>query len=387
MDLKNICVIIPSLNPDEKLEKTVDDLQKVGFDNILIVNDGSDQNHLEPFRYAVNKGCHVIVHEQNYGKGHAMKTAFKECLIKKNILGVITVDGDGQHKAEDVLGCCITMAETNYDEVVLGCRDFSQDDVPFKSRYGNLITRFVFRAFHGIKISDTQTGLRAIPTKYLPDMIECEGDRYEYESNMFLMMKDRNISIAERKIETVYIDDNESSHFNPIKDSIKIYKVLLKYSFASLICCLLDILMFYCFLWVTELAGYDEASTITIATVFARVISSIMNYNANKGLVFKSASKNSFIRYYILCVLQMLTSAGLVSLISLPLGVQRGTKTFVKVIVDCILFFISFRIQKAWVFKEDGKEEQLPETTDKDYDELVGKFAEMVDNLDPEEDD
>ena len=71
-------------------------------------------------------------------------------------------------------------------KVVLGVRTFDGDDVPFKSRFGNNLTSFVFKAMCGLNISDTQTGLRAIPYRYLQTFCEIEGEHFEYETRMLL---------------------------------------------------------------------------------------------------------------------------------------------------------------------------------------------------------
>ena len=175
---KSVTVVIPSLNPDEKLAGVVRDLIQIGFDDIILVNDGSCTEYTANFPKDLPE-CTLLIHEVNRGKGAAMKTAFRYLLERdKRTDGVITVDGDGQHKASDVLACARAMQETR--GVVLGVRDFDLPDVPPRSRMGNKITSLVFRLFCGIKISDTQTGLRAIPLEYLPAMLEVSGDRYEY---------------------------------------------------------------------------------------------------------------------------------------------------------------------------------------------------------------
>ena len=161
-----ISVILPSLNPDEKLMLVVNGLIKEGFEDIIIVNDGSDEAHMQPFKEAsTHKEVTILIHEVNKGKGRALKTAYEYCIANRpDIEGVVTVDGDNQHRPEDIRKCCEKMIE-NPDCVVLGCRDFSEKNVPAKSRFGNNVTKGVFRFACGIKISDTQTGLRAIPAK------------------------------------------------------------------------------------------------------------------------------------------------------------------------------------------------------------------------------
>lgn len=223
----DIVIIIPSYNPDEKLVSLVDELVDYGFEKMVVVNDGSSPESLVYFdKVAEKKECKLLVHEKNMGKGCALKTAFSYCIGMKECCGVITVDGDGQHLPKDIMACVEAMRQDN-KKVVLGARDFSSKNVPFKSKFGNEITKMVFRVVCGIRLSDTQTGLRGIPMQYLKQVAAYQGERYEYETNMLLKMKQDGIEWQEVKISTVYLDNNERSHFNPIKDSWKIYKTIL----------------------------------------------------------------------------------------------------------------------------------------------------------------
>lgn len=223
----DVTIIIPAYNPDNKMVKLINELKESGFNNILVVDDGSEEKCALYFEEAVRLGAEVISHSVNRGKGRALKTAFSYCMNNDKCVGVITVDADGQHLVKDIYACSEKMIQ-EIDKVILGTRDFSGKEVPFRSRFGNNMTRFVFKTFCGIAISDTQTGLRAIPYQYLERFADYDGERYEYETNMLLMMKRDNITWEEVKISTVYIEDNQSSHFNPVKDSLKIYRVILK---------------------------------------------------------------------------------------------------------------------------------------------------------------
>ena len=365
-----ISVIIPSLNPDEKLMKVVNGLIEEGFDDIILVNDGSDKEHEGPFNEAA--ACSqvtVLVHEVNKGKGRALKTAFKYCRDNRpDIDGVITVDGDNQHLPKDIRACVEAMVEKG-DKVILGCRNFKLDNVPPKSKIGNNITGFVFRAFCRIKISDTQTGLRAIPYKYLQDMLDIKGERFEYETRMLLEMKRRGIGFDEVEIETVYIEENASTHFHPFRDSMKIYGVIFRYLFGRMfafikymissgLSFLIDIGLFTLLEYVLA-DKVDKKIQILVATVGARVVSSLFNFFVNRKAVFKSDAPmgKTMLKYYILCICQMGASYGLVYLFSDILHTTGWLTSLLKVAVDTCLFILSFQIQKRWVFASDKREE------------------------------
>lgn len=236
-DLSQISVVLPSLDPDEKLTAVIDGLLCIGFTDIILVNDGSKAENLHFFTdvAAAHPEIHLLHHEVNRGKGAALKTAFQWFLENRpDGLGVVTVDGDNQHHPADTRACCEKMLETGH--VVLGCRDFDQDDVPPRSRFGNKTTSTVFKIFVGMTISDTQTGLRAIPRKAMEIFCGVAGDRFEYETNMLLAIKDHGLAFDEVKIRTVYIEENASSHFHPVRDSWRIYKLILSHFFVTRRC-------------------------------------------------------------------------------------------------------------------------------------------------------
>lgn len=348
-----ISVILPSLNPDEKLLATVKGLKEEGFTDIILVNDGSDEKHTAPFEEAERLyGVTVLTHEVNKGKGRALKTAFEYCIKNRpDIDGVVTADGDGQHIPTDVSACCKKMSETG--KVILGCRDFKNSAVPGRSRFGNSMTKFVFRFACGVRISDTQTGLRAIPYKYLEFMVKIKGERYEYETQMLLEMQKYGIGYAEETITTIYINENESSHFHPFRDSVKIYMVILKYIANSLLSFLIDIGLFTLLEFVIG-DTMDKSLKIFVSTFGARVVSSIFNYLVSRKVVFESKSSvgRSVLKYYILCACQTGISYGLVYLFSYLFGAENVLTSVIKLIVDVTLFIISFQIQRRWVFAE-----------------------------------
>lgn len=348
----NISVILPSYNPTEKLIAAVRELANAGFDDIIVINDGSKEttifDQIKDFPFVT-----VLSHEKNSGKGRALKTGFEYFTEnRRDKIGLVTTDDDMQHRAEDIVSCCKEMEKTG--KAVFGARSFRGEEIPPKSRIGNSITSFTFRFLCGIKITDTQTGLRAVPRSYLPILIKTEGERFEYETNMLLSMKENGLSFKEIPIETIYSDNNSGTHFRPVKDSVKIYAVILKYIASSLTASVIDLL---CFTLINLLLPLHREEWVRIftSTVAARVVSSAVNYTVNRRKVFKSKSRldRSILKYYSLTVCQMIASYGLVYLISCALGTSRSIlQTVYKMIVDVILFFMCFVLQREWVFKE-----------------------------------
>jgi glycosyltransferase involved in cell wall biosynthesis len=347
-DLENSSVVIPAYNPDEKLINLVKDLVDLGVSSIIIVNDGSivSASWSRILRQAEKYNEVVIIHhERNRGKGVALKTAFSHILNDKpDICNIVTADADGQHTAIDIVSV-VKSAMVDPTKLILGVRAFGTD-IPFRSKFGNQLTKKVFSLFTGYKVSDTQTGLRAFNRRLLPEFIATKGDRYEYEMNMLVQHVKRGAQINEVKIETIYIDDNDSSHFNPLVDSARIYSVFLRYLGVSITSFFIDILIF--FLMINLGLG------ILSSTYFARFISAFFNFNLNRTIVFNVKNKfgldffTQSIKYIILAVL-LATVSGL--LVENILNEWNGSLVRIKIYIDILLFFVSFAAQKAIVFK------------------------------------
>ena len=344
-------VIIPSLNPDHRLKALAAALQSYDFAHIIVVDDGSDSAHKVNFPISTDR-LTLLVHEVNRGKVAALKTAMQYVLEKHpEVKGIVTADGDGQHLPRDIAACAEVMLEEGC--FVLGVRDFDLPEVPDRSKFGNCMTSFIFRTACGIKISDTQTGLRAIPREQHARWCEVEGDRYEFETNQLLALGKEKLPFREVKIETVYLDENRASHFHPIRDSLRIYARILRFLAGSLFSSLLDICVFY--LASLLLGGMLGKAAEMVCTVIARVISSLFNFTYNYKAVFgaKGSAASSMLRYYILAAAQMLASGGILTLLSMLLGAENpAAVTLLKILTDSTLFVISYQIQQRWVFKK-----------------------------------
>lgn len=351
----DVSVILPSYNPSEKIKRAVEALLEAGFDDIIVINDGSRSKEI--FEEIKNiKGVTVIEHEYNRGKGRALKTGFEYFLKNRpEKRGVVTTDDDMQHSTEDIAACCREMEECG--TAVFGARNFKGRNVPAKSKIGNDITSFTFHFLCGIRITDTQTGLRAIPKEYLPALIEVGGERFEYETNMLLSMKENSFKFREIPIKTIYDNNNSATHFRPFADSIKVYAVILKYIISSLAASIIDLAVFT-LLNLLLPDNMEEWLRVFIAVAVARVISSTVNYTVNRKKVFKSKSRlnASLVKYFILAVCQAALSYGLVYLITSVTDIRQSFwQTVYKMIVDIALFFICFVLQREWVFNEKIK--------------------------------
>ena len=346
-----IPIIIPTYEPDEKLLVLLDELNKAELGPIIVINDGSDNStYGDIFAGVFTRGVVLLQHAVNMGKGRALKTAFNYCLNEyEDLVGVITADSDGQHTPEDIRKCMEAL-EADNEVLVLGVRNFNESGIPARSVFGNKTTSRVMKLLLGLSISDTQTGLRGISVSFMKYLLTERGERFEFETNMLIATKELGIKIVEVPIKTIYLEENKSSHFNPILDSIRIYAVFIKFLFSSLSSSVVDIVMFsiFCGIFrdVPVAIGY-----VMLATILARVISAIYNFLINYKVVFKGkgSKRAAAIKYLLLAIIIMLLSGGLVTILT---GLLPIVPEFVlKIPVDCVLLLLSFVVQREVVYK------------------------------------
>lgn len=220
-----VAALIPAYQPGETLLEVVEGVRRAGFSRIVVVNDGSKPECEAIFSRL--EGVTLLVHERNQGKGAALKTGLRHLLdtAPPGELGVVTLDADGQHRPEDARLCAQEL-ERHPEALVLGVRSFTRKGVPLARMAGNVLTRVIFFALVGRFIRDTQTGLRALPLAWVPELCAIEYDGYEYELEVLLFLRKR--PLRQVTIQTVYIGQNESSHFDLWRDSVRIYGTLLK---------------------------------------------------------------------------------------------------------------------------------------------------------------
>lgn len=338
-------VVMPAYRPDQELVTLSDCLLDDGY-RVIIVDDGSGERYCDVFE-AVNAACVILRHLENRGKGAAIKTALsyiKDHLeFQDQLVGVM--DCDGQHLPEDmkrVFSC----TQEGVRELVLGVRAVGKE-MPFRSRIGNQITRAVFWLASGVKVSDTQTGLRAFNSSLIPDLLQIEGDRYEYEMNVLLEMARTNVPIREVSIPARYLDKrNSCSHFRVLQDSVRIYKNILKFVMSSFSSFLLDYLLFtVCMLVLPHTTGMT-----LLANIAARVLSAWYNYCVNCSLVFRTGKNGKTAMQYFELAGFILFVNNLV--LEVFLHVLDVPVYLAKLCTECLLFLVSWMVQEHIIFKK-----------------------------------
>lgn len=332
--------LIPAYKPSQLLIDMLEEIKDTPLIPVVI-DDGSGSEFADIFEKA-KEYAPVIAHEVNMGKGRALKTGYtyiKEHFPEDAV--IVTMDSDGQHRTEDAIKIC-KMAAEKPGALVLGSRKLAEN-VPFRSQFGNTLTRLVYQLSTGIKVHDTQTGLRAFSANLIPFMNSIGGDRYEYEINVLLDCSRADIPIIETEIPTIYLDNNSASHFNPLRDSIKIYKEILKFSASSLLSFLVDYALYTLFFIFT--------GQLQVSHIGARIFSSVFNFTVNKKLVFKSKGNTakSVGKYFALVAVILLLST---IVLSFFVETCHMDEFLAKILTECIFFVFSWFTQHFVVFKK-----------------------------------
>ena len=351
-------LVIPTIDPDSRLVTLVDDLKDRGFERFIVVDDGSASESRTVFDALKKRGAHVYHHVVNLGKGQALKTAFMHVRsVYPDATHVVTVDDDGQHLPDDIAAVC-EVASAYPERIVLGVRSFRNADVPAKSRIGNAFSSLYFKMDTGMTCPDTQTGLRAIPLTLLGMALSTPGTRYDYEMNFLTCAVKNDVPVAMAPITTVYENNNEASHFSPVRDSLLIYKQFFRFAGSSVMCAVVDLTLFAL---ITLLFDLNVAALVAIATAIARIASGALNFTLNRRWSFSDSGSRrasagpQAVRYATLFIAQMLASMTLVTLLSfLPLPLVA-----VKMLVDGGLFVVSYFVQRNWVFKAPARSQAL----------------------------
>ncbi len=315
---------------------------------VIVVDDGSGPDFERHFAALADvPGVHSLRHITNLGKGAALKTGlnYAACCFPESV-GVVTADADGQHSAKDIIRTAAALID-NPRKLVLGARTFSSD-VPLRSRLGNIITHHVMYAVAGQKISDTQTGLRGIPLRLIPILMRIRQNGYDFELEMLLTCRRESCKVCEIPIQTIYLDGNQSSHFNPLWDSMRIYFLFLRFAAVSLSTAFVDNLIF--------LTAFRLSANVLASQCVARIIAGLFNYYMNKTGVFHSHARDSLAlpKYWLSVLIFGAIGYSLIHFL-IPIGFSVPAA---KLSSEGLLFAFSFVVQRDFVFSSRKTEDE-----------------------------
>jgi glycosyltransferase involved in cell wall biosynthesis len=338
----SMVVLIPAYQPGDSFIGLIRTLSNGQGPAIVVVDDGSGVDFAATFKRAENlPRVTVLHHPHNLGKGAGLKTGMTHILARySKIAGVVTADADGQHDPADVLKLCERLAQSP-QMLIMGVRGF-EGSVPFRSRFGNELTRKVMRVVLGRDISDTQSGLRAIPRGLMERLLTVSSSGYQFETEMLVAAKHLGVRVAEQPIRTIYEPNNPSSHFHPLWDSMRIYFVLLRFSIIAMASAAIDNSLFY-------LAIHWFGASLIPAQLGARAVSILFNYATVRRAAFHSGEPHHVVlpRYLALVVINLILSFTGIKLLT---GVFSFGLIEAKLTAETLLFFLNFAVQRDLVF-------------------------------------
>jgi glycosyltransferase involved in cell wall biosynthesis len=337
-----VILLIPSYQPTVLFCELLEEFRQMDPTPVVVVDDGSGSAYSELFQRAARvRDIVVLKNAVNLGKGAALKHGMNHVLVNyPDCTGVVTADADGQHLADDILKVA-TELQSRSTEVIFGSRDFKRD-VPFRSKIGNLVSRYVYRFLVGLKLSDTQTGLRGIPRRLMELSLGIRSNRYEFETEQIIVAKTASFKFKEVPIQTVYINDNSGSHFNPVLDSFRIYFVLLRYTLSSIATALTDFVVFY----ILTANGMALLS----ANMSARAVALWLQFLLLKAYVFKSKAGISIFAAYVAYVFfSGYLSAAMQAQFA---GHFVDSPLLAKVVVESVIWIFNFMFLRDIIFRK-----------------------------------
>ncbi len=338
------CVaLIPAYNPDRQLLQVVEALADSGeFEQIVVVNDGSRRDCERIFEEArAVESVTVLEHAVNLGKGAALKTGLNHvCCRYDQTTGIVTADADGQHLPADIIDVAAQLA-THPQDLIIGARRF-QGDVPLRSRFGNGLTKFVFRTVIGCNLLDTQSGLRGIPLAFAKQLLRLNSAGYDFELDMLIQARNHCVPVRQLPIATVYEDGNKSSHFNPLRDSLMIYLVFLRFMFASMVTAVVGLTAYH--------VAHRLTASLLVSEIALCVVGVVVNFLLCREVVFRSRRRllPTFAKFLgLVCavgVVSYFITWGLTEL--LPIGVIAA-----RIVAALVLYLANFAVQRDFIFQ------------------------------------
>lgn len=333
-------IVIPAYRPGLGLIELARSLRCQSDCPIIVVDDGSGSLFTDLFKdISAIPGVTVVSNAVNLGKGAALKNGFNHALLAfPNIQALVTADADGQHLASDIVA--VANASSPYS-MVLGARAFNPS-VPLRSRFGNIVSKHIYRLLTGLHLQDTQTGLRSIPRQLAEICLSIRSNRYEFETEQIITAKNTGFKFKEVPIQTVYIDGNSASHFNPVIDSFRIYFVLLRYALSSVATALTDFLVFY-------VLTADGISVLT-SNMSARAVALWIQFMLLKKYVFKSKGGLSTFAAYVAYVF----FSGYVSSVMQGQFAEHvvSSPLLAKVVVELAIWIFNFIFLRDIIFRK-----------------------------------
>ncbi|MGQ9513874.1 MAG: glycosyltransferase family 2 protein [Thermoproteota archaeon] len=216
-----IVAAIPAFNEEKAIARVIIETSRY-VHKVVVVDDGSEDLTAE---IAERLGATVIRHEQNMGKGAALKDCF-EAARQMGADILVTLDGDGQHSAKDIPKLVELVLQDEAD-IAIGCRLMGKTDMPSYRRFGNKVLNFITRKAGSIPVKDSQSGFRAYSKRAI-QKIFFSSNGIGVDSEILLRAKRAGLTACEVPIDCKYAG-RETSTYNPISHVFRVVSSIVSY--------------------------------------------------------------------------------------------------------------------------------------------------------------
>ena len=210
-------IVIAAYNEEKTISNVIKDIKKQGYNNIVVVDDGSKD---KTYKIAKKENIIVLKHIINLGKGAAIKTGC-EYSIKRGAEILILMDADGQHEPKEIPKFLEKIKKT---DIVFGYRKFNKN-MPKILKIGNLGLNLFTKLLFKINLRDTQSGYKAIKTR-IYKKIKWASNDYSMETEIIAKVGKNKLKYSQIPIKTIYLDKSKGT---TIKEGIKILKNMIKW--------------------------------------------------------------------------------------------------------------------------------------------------------------
>jgi glycosyltransferase involved in cell wall biosynthesis len=210
------CVLIPCLNEEKAIASVVKSALRLDAP-VIVIDDGSDDRTPE---IVGALPVTLLRHRERRGKGEALRTGFREAL-RQGFDAVVTMDGDGQHLASDVPRL-VDVGRRFPDHIVIGARLLQREQQPSSRRRANAFADWGISWACGQPVADTQSGQRWYPRSAL-ELVELDAQNFVFEAAVLIAAsREKGLGIVSVPIASRYEGSFRPSHFNPIRDVVRI---------------------------------------------------------------------------------------------------------------------------------------------------------------------
>jgi glycosyltransferase involved in cell wall biosynthesis len=214
-----LAVVIPAYNEASTI---ADIARRAGdySDRVIVVNDGSSD---ETARVLEKLPVTLLNNTQNLGKGKSLLCGARLAL-EQGATAVITLDGDGQHRPEDI-PLLLEMAAANPDTIIIAARLHNRNCAPPLRRFANSFADFWISWAAGYRICDSQSGFRLYPAATF-QQCPTESDNFVFESEILIDAARQGMYSKGVAIGSVYHQNSRNSHYRPASDTWAIIRMV-----------------------------------------------------------------------------------------------------------------------------------------------------------------